>query len=79
MNKSTKMNNSTVQTLEMRTVTLEKMFNDFNVPRVVDYLFLDIEGAEKFVFEPLPWHTYTFLTMTVERPKAMTALLENNV
>jgi hypothetical protein len=37
---------------------------------VIDYLSLDIESAEAWIFETFPWEDYTFLTLTVERPKA---------
>ena len=36
---------------------------------MIDYLSLDIEGAEWWVFEEFPWGDYTFLSLTVERPK----------
>jgi hypothetical protein len=39
------------------------------VPDVIDYMSLDIEGAEEWVFETFPWHRYTVLVLTVERPK----------
>ena len=54
---------------EMRTVSLQTLFRDFNVPATIDYMSLDIEGAEAWVFSTFPWDAYTFLTMTIERPK----------
>lgn len=51
------------------TVSLERVFNDLSVPDVIDYMSLDIEGAEEWVFETFPWHRYTVLVLTVERPK----------
>ena len=53
---------------KVRTVSLAKLFRDFSVPSVIDYLSLDIEGAEAYVFSTFPWDEYTFLTLTVERP-----------
>ena len=57
------------------TVGIEKIFNDFSVPNVIDYLSLDIEGAEYFVFKKFPWDRYTFLTITVERPQLLAKIL----
>jgi hypothetical protein len=62
----------------MPTVTVEKLFEDFAVPQVIDYMSLDIEGAELFVFQNFPWNKYTFLTITVERPKGLHPILEKN-
>ena len=53
----------------LQTVSVAKILRDFNAPHIIDYLSLDIEGAEAWAFQTFPWHTYTFLTLTVERPK----------
>jgi hypothetical protein len=50
-------------------VSLDKLLQDLSAPRVIDYLSLDIEGAEAWVFDLFPWDHFTFLTMTIERPK----------
>lgn len=34
----------------------------------IDYLSLDVEGAEWLVMQHFDWHRYTFLCLTVERP-----------
>jgi hypothetical protein len=61
------------------TITLETLLRMNNAPKVVDYLSLDIEGAEYFVLERFPFHEYTFKTMTIERPKEqLRKLLEQN-
>ena len=52
------------------TVSVEKMVREFEVPRVIDYMSLDIEGSEEWAFETFSWHIYTFLVITVERPKS---------
>ena len=51
------------------TVSLQHVFSDLSVPEVIDYMSLDIEGAEEWVFETFPWDMYTILVLTVERPK----------
>lgn len=61
------------------TVSLEHVFSDLSVPAVIDYMSLDIEGAEEWVFETFPWGEYTILVLTVERPKEkLKQLLLNN-
>ena len=54
---------------EFRTTTIDSIFSTFNVPDVIDYLSLDIEGAESVVFPLLPLHTHAIHIMTIERPK----------
>jgi hypothetical protein len=53
----------------LTTVTLNTIFSNLSVPLVIDYMSLDIEGAEELVLETFPWAKYTFLSITVERPK----------
>merc|ERR1712196_85838 len=49
--------------------TLFKIFEDVGVPPIIDYLSLDVEGAESLVMRGFPWEQYSFLVLTVERPK----------
>jgi hypothetical protein len=51
------------------TVTLEEVLDRFNAPTVIDYMSLDVEGAETYIMEGFPFHKYMFKIMTVERPK----------
>jgi len=51
------------------TVTLSEIFRKFEVPRVIDYLSLDVEGAEEFVMTEFPLKEYRIRIMTIERPK----------
>ncbi|EKX34063.1 hypothetical protein GUITHDRAFT_44127, partial [Guillardia theta CCMP2712] len=64
--------------MNFTSVSITKLFQDFQVPEVVDYLSLDIEGAEYHTFKDFPWHKYKFLTMTVERPKKLAPILKAN-
>lgn len=50
------------------TVPLIDILKECNAPRVIDYLSVDIEGAETRVLKDFPFKDYTFLAMTVERP-----------
>lgn len=65
--------------LQERTVTLRDVFRKFNVPSVIDYMSLDVEGAEEFVLRHFPFQEYTIRLLTIERPKeGLRQILENN-
>lgn len=50
-----------------------------NPPKIIDYLSLDVEGAEHLVMENFPFHEYKVRFATVERPaKRLRSLLEEN-
>jgi len=51
------------------TVTLSEIFRKFDVPRVIDYLSLDVEGAEELIMTEFPLIDYRIRIMTIERPK----------
>jgi hypothetical protein len=59
--------------------TLESIFSRFNAPFVIDYMSLDIEGAEDFVMETFPFNNYKFNVLTIERSSdKLKAVLEKN-
>ena len=61
------------------TVSVAKILRDFGMPKTIDYLSLDIEGAEAWVFETFPWDEFKFLVATIERPqRKLQALLTVN-
>ena len=48
-------------------------------PKIIDYLSLDVEGAEFEVFKNFPFDKYKFMSMTIERPpKELNKLLFKN-
>mmetsp|Transcript_2562 Transcript_2562/g.2963 ORF Transcript_2562/g.2963 Transcript_2562/m.2963 type:complete len:334 (-) Transcript_2562:182-1183(-) len=53
------------------TVSLLDIFEKFKVPTIIDYISLDIEGAEDLVMKSFPFFKYRFNIMTVERPSSM--------
>jgi hypothetical protein len=61
-----------------QTVSLESIFDKMNVPQVINYMSLDVEGAELYVMSTFPFHKYRFDVITVERPKKLRVLLEKN-
>jgi len=50
------------------TVTLETVLDFVEAPRVIDYLSLDVEGAEENVLRHFNFSKYNFSMITVERP-----------
>jgi FkbM family methyltransferase len=52
----------------VRTSTLEKVLEEKGAPDIIDYLNVDIEGAEARVLSSFPFNKYKFLTITIERP-----------
>ena len=62
-------------TITLRTRRLDDVLREFKVPRVIDYLNLDVEGAESSILSSShPWGVYRFLTLSVERPPPDLAL-----
>lgn len=51
-----------------RTRTLASILSEVNAPPVIDYLSIDVEGAEDHVLRVFPFDTYRVRVMTVERP-----------
>lgn len=49
-----------------RTASLGQVFELFQVPNQIDYLSLDVEGAELFIMEAFPFDKYQFSVLTIE-------------
>ena len=61
------------------TISLLSVLQTFNAPKVIDYLSLDVEGAETYIMSGFPFDQYRFLCLTIERPKdKLKELLEDN-
>ena len=66
-------------TVDVVRVTLNTVLTVLNAPKVIDYLSLDVEGAETLVVENFDFSNYTFLILTVERPdKRFHAIMVEN-
>jgi hypothetical protein len=50
------------------TVPLVEILDRYNAPTVIDYLSLDVEGAEYYVMRDFPFDSYAFRILTIERP-----------
>jgi len=55
-------------TVKMKTKAIAEILEELNAPAIIDYMSLDVEGAESFVMQGFPWDTHHFRVMTVERP-----------
>lgn len=51
----------------VRTVRLLEVFERYQVPPVIDYLSLDVEGAEAFILKGFPLDRYRIKVLTAER------------
>jgi len=61
------------------TAPISEVLQKFNVPLIIDYLSLDVEGSEYEIMKDFPFETYTFKVLSVERPnKKLKALLQEN-
>lgn len=61
------------------TKSLYNILKIAKAPKVIDYLSLDVEGAEFEVLRNFPFNKYTFLSMTIERPpKELNKILFKN-
>jgi FkbM family methyltransferase len=54
--------------LSMTTRTLASILDECQAPAVIDYLSLDVEGAETRIMRSFPFDRYIFLAVTIERP-----------
>ena len=62
-----------------KTITLYEILEMYKAPKVIDYLSLDVEGAETAVLQNFPFEKYKFLCITIERPSAeLNEILFNN-
>jgi len=50
------------------TAPISEVLNQFQVPKTIDYLSLDVEGSEYEIMKDFPFETYTIRVLTVERP-----------
>lgn len=48
------------------TVTLNNIFEEFDLPQTIDYASIDIEGAELYALSSFDWDKYRFNVITIE-------------
>jgi FkbM family methyltransferase len=65
--------------VQVPTLTIDTIFKQYAVPDVIDYLSIDVEGAEHRIFQAFDFSRYRIRTLTVERPKPpLKAMLNRN-
>lgn len=75
-NRASDMNGSIIR---VKTVPLQKLLKEHAAPQVIDYLSIDIEGAEERVLGSFDFTAYRFNCITIERPSpALRALLDRH-
>ncbi len=66
--------------ITLKTKTLNSVLAEASAPEVIDYLSMDVEGAEERVLADFDFSAYTFLCISIERPSELiqTLLRDNN-
>lgn len=68
----------------VKTITLQSLLDNYNAPKIIQYLSLDTEGTELEILKSVDFSTYTFLYINLEhnyiepRRSEMRTLLLNN-
>ena len=55
------------QSIMEYTVKLEDIFERYHLPPVIDYVSIDVEGSEEWIFMNFPFKNYKFRCFTIER------------
>lgn len=50
----------------VQTISFKSLIEKYNVPNIIDYVSLDIEGAEYEALTSFPFETHVIKTMTIE-------------
>jgi FkbM family methyltransferase len=56
--------------IEVPTVTLNSLLHREQAPTIIDYMSVDVEGAEDAIFSGFDLNTYRCNTLTIERPSS---------
>jgi hypothetical protein len=72
-------NKNIKKVIKKNTKSLSKILEENKSPKIIDYMSLDVEGAETAIMKEFPFKKYIFLSMTIERPtKELNELLFKN-
>lgn len=55
---------------EIEAITFKTLLEDYKAPRIIDYISLDVEGAEYDVLSVFPFDEYEVLLWTIEHNQA---------
>jgi len=61
--------------IELNTTTLIVELDNINAPKLIDFLSLDIEGAEWIALRNFDFSKYRFVCMAIERPNELLDIL----
>ncbi len=65
--------------IEIKTTTLINELDKINAPKIIDFLSLDIEGAEWIAMRSFDFKKYKFACMAIERPnESLDMMLDQN-
>lgn len=65
--------------IRMMTKTLVQVLDECNAPHVIDFMSIDVEGAETRILRNFPFEKYIFLAIVIERPSPeLNRILEEN-
>lgn len=69
--------NAGINVQQIEAATLEEILKNSDAPSIIDYMSIDIEGAEDRALLNFPWEKFSFKCITIERPsKDLNKLLE---
>lgn len=54
--------------IKLKAKALSQLLEEYNAPQIIDYLSLDIEGAEELVLHEFPFNRWSFQLITLETP-----------
>jgi len=57
--------------IRLSTVPLKKVLEDQRAPNIIDYLSIDVEGAEERILAGFDFNKYSFRCITIERPTTL--------
>ena len=65
--------------IEVEAITISRLLVEQSAPNTIDYLTIDVEGAEDDILSSFPFQSHRFLCATIERPgpKLRSILAEN--
>lgn len=65
----------TAEIHKLPTTTLYYELKKFSAPAIIDFMSMDVEGAEYFILKDFPFSEYKFRAMVIERPTPSLDLL----
>lgn len=69
-NKPESINSEKTNVMTVKTKTLVSVLREQKAPHIIDYLSIDVEGAEARILCDFPFSEYQFNCLTIERPQA---------